>query len=127
MKPRDLVSKRGLAAVLAALILAGATAYYYFVLPLRNPLRREPDQITDYLLELTPLGSTREEVQSRIHDRGWSIGYGVWMDEEPSTIRAILGEYQGIPFPMAVYANWMFDHDGRLQEVRVLKGMVDPL
>lgn len=126
MKPRVLVTRWRLAVVLAALIVAGATAYYLFVLPLRNPLRREPDQIAAYLLEQAPLGSTRDEVQSLVRDRGWTIAW-VGEDETPGGIGARLGEYQGFPVPMAVYANWVFDRDGRLQEIRVRKAMVDPL
>jgi hypothetical protein len=98
-----------------------------------NPLRRSPEYLRAYVLELTPLGSEFEHVLCVIDDNGWvarfvneSSGF-VHQEIRPLTvigeksIRASLGDYQDIPFEANVTVFWGFDAEGKLLDIWVWK------
>ncbi len=94
---------------------------YLFVLPLLNPLRRSENRIAASLLEETPLGTTREEVETFVCDRGWGHG-GLAQDfGRDDALSVTMGHYQDFPFDVTVFACWRFDEHGRLRTVEVNK------
>jgi hypothetical protein len=104
------------------LLLAAGIAVvvcYVFVLPLSNPLRRSAYHIAASLLEQTPPGTTREEVEALIRARGWPPGGTV--SNERDAVSVMLGDYYDLPFDIAVYARWKFDEHGRVLTVEVSK------
>jgi hypothetical protein len=104
--------------LLAALV---AAAGYVFVRPFLDPnsLRRSGDQIAASLLELTPPGTAREEVEALIKERGWPPG-GVVIND-PNARSVMLGQYRGFPFDITVFACWRFDARRRVRTVEVTK------
>jgi hypothetical protein len=102
------------------LVLAGAAlACYLFVLPLLNPLRRSEGDIAASLLEQTPPGTPREEVEALVRDRGWPRGGRVF--NEPDALSVAIGSYHDFPFGVTVFACWRFDEQGRVRTVEVDK------
>ena len=98
-----------------------------------NPLRRSESYLTQYILEIMPLGTEFDRVSEYIHAKKWQITsankeYGFYrQDRKPAItvgtkhIRASIGEYQGFPFMVYVTVFWGFDDKGRLIDVWVWK------
>jgi hypothetical protein len=108
-----------LAFLLPPAAVAGLLGHYFFVtLPHREPLRRSPDEIAASILEQTPPGSTRAEVQAVIARQGWWQSRGRGLDE--GEIEVHLGTYKTI-LDTDVFVVWQFDDTGRLQTVHVQK------
>ena len=107
-----------------------------------NPLRRSPERIREYLLELTPIGMTLDEAERAIrgHNIDWWVVHvsgrmgagmvGVDMSRAggrvgeftgEKSIRASLGGYRGGFMWTLVEANWAFDGNAELIDVFVWK------
>lgn len=98
-----------------------------------NPLRRSESHIRSQLLVSAPLGTSLENVEQYILEEEWEIN---WVSKEsgfnhqrfsPSrvigskSIRANLGDYQGIPFKANVTVFWGFDDQSKLIDIWVWK------
>ena len=101
-----------------------------------NPLRRTPERIREYLLELTPIGMTLDEAERTIrgHNSDWRfrhvsdrIGVNINRPSGPSefigekSMRVVLGGYRGGFMWTLVEANWAFDENAELIEIFVWK------
>ena len=90
-----------------------------------NPMRRSESEIQEWVLQKTPLGSSREEVMAVIAKEPW-LGHskfgGVGTPSSVSDIGAQLGSYQGFPWHCRVDAYWSFDDQGKLIKVHVIRG-----
>ncbi|WP_143069627.1 hypothetical protein [Halopseudomonas yangmingensis] len=98
-----------------------------------NPLRESEENIRNYVLERTPLGSDFSEVLTVIRENKWTVifvnessGFYHQGRKEPTvigqkSIRASLGDYQDIPFRANVTVFWGFDDEGRLLDIWVWK------
>ena len=98
-----------------------------------NPLRRSEGYLTQYILELMPLGTEFDRVSEYIQAKKWLVssastehGFLRQDGKRPFTvgakhIRASIGEYQGFPFIVDVTVFWGFDDKGRLIDVWVWK------
>ncbi|NOY68863.1 MAG: hypothetical protein GXP53_05135 [Deltaproteobacteria bacterium] len=107
------------------------TAFLVFLLLLFfNPLRRPDAMVKSWLLDMTPVGNSISQVENIIRDNGWesqgidrTTGYPSEVDYlnkvGSSSIRASLGDYQGIPLKCNVTAFWGFDENGTLVDIRV--------
>jgi hypothetical protein len=102
-------------------------------------LRKPSDTIRASLLQKTPLGSSLEAVCAIADSQGWqrkrfqkgdngffdlyrlrSGGIG------ESGLYAHLGDYQGFPWWVSVWAMWIFDANDNLIEIKVDKIMDSP-
>ena len=109
-----------------------------YALSIFNPLRRSPESIRNHILELTPLGSSSEQVKIAIEDKFGitvsiiSAGFSR-TEENPSPpprnriisvgethIRANIGHYF-MPFRTDVGFFWGFDKEGYLIDIDVRK------
>ncbi|HEV3440011.1 MAG TPA: hypothetical protein VG122_21775 [Gemmata sp.] len=113
--------KRGYQVVLFTLAMVTGTLFYFYlvVLPQRNLLRRSTEEITAAMLQLTPLGSQRADVQNIVNHNGW--GFGQDFKDPPGTIGVVLGGYDDLIFDTTVFAYWVFDDQDKLQKIRVTK------
>lgn len=92
-----------------------------------NPLRQNDVTVRNSLLQLTPLGTSRGDVETILKARGWDVPAVNAREPDPPQLVGKLGGYQPLehfPWPVLVYAFWDFDSDGRLQEVRIER-MID--
>jgi hypothetical protein len=92
---------------------------------LLNPLRRSEDGIQRWLLEQTPLGSSREQVLVLVARRGWKMhpeyrGRFINKSVPVGGFGAELGTYIGWR-DTKVDAYWKFSDANRLSEVYVNK------
>ncbi|MCK5612726.1 hypothetical protein KAR91_63220 [Candidatus Pacearchaeota archaeon] len=98
-----------------------------------NPLRRSESWIQTYVLNITPLGSSFDDVAQIIEKQGWEVAYKSkehgFRDQGSCpekivgsmSIRASLGDYRGIPFKANVTVFWGFDEEGKLIDIWVWK------
>jgi hypothetical protein len=88
----------------------------------RNPLRRSEEQISTWLQEQTPLGSSREFVITYAEKKKWYDPRAQGSDGKTSEnyVRGELGNYRTI-FVTSVTVFWEFDSASRLVRVRVWK------
>ena len=86
----------------------------WLIRPLLNPLRRSPEAITAELLQQTPLGIPRSEVEAWVNSQGWPQGGTVRASDERSPIQRSLGSYQSYGMLTHVFVEWRFGPDGRL-------------
>lgn len=109
---------------------------------LTNPLQKSKEVIKENILELTPIGTSMEDVLNTIeNNKEWkvesvnqergvsdaSLGYPISVSGEKS-IRAMIGEYHFQPqfdiyafIKRSVVVFWAFDEDSKLVEVYVVK------
>jgi len=100
---------------------------------LSNPLRQPVEQIRADLLEITPLGTSIEEVRSVIQNNDewrWSghiatVGFPTGQRSDDPRVgvkstRANLGGFSNI-FWTSVVAWWGFDEEGKLIDIHVEK------
>jgi hypothetical protein len=117
---------------LATLAMAGWVTW-----KLINPLRQPTNDIESWLLEQTPLASSKSEVLRFVESKGWKHNPGArdgdlfWLYLNgggigESAICGTLGEYQGWPWWVTVRAIWVFDPEKKLTDVRVFKHMDSP-
>ena len=97
----------------------------------RNPLRRSDGEICAWVLEKTPVGSTRKDVMSTIEREHWTghtwyVGPGnpEWEHHRYFKYCAELGTYHSFfppffIFPCRVFAYWLFGPDNRVTQVLV--------
>jgi len=112
--------KRWLVPVIGLGLLVVGVAAYLAVVEFPNPLRKSNEDVRALLLEQTPLGMTRADVEFLLKAKGWQHSFTV--DERGfNTARAIIGEYQGFPWWVFVEGVWVFDGEGKLIEVKVDK------
>lgn len=114
---------------------------------LTNPLRRPEEQIKAYILELTPIGTSMEDVTIIIdNNKKWEaprifyesgvsyadLGYPSKPDDialgkttiiGEKSIRTVIGRYQNF-FQVVVDVLWAFDENGDLIDVFVQKDSV---
>jgi hypothetical protein len=112
--------------VTSLLLVAGLIAFAGIIAALdSNPLRRSEGQIRQWVMQKTPLGSSREEVMAAIAKEPW-LGHpkfgGVGTPPSVTDIDAKLGSYQGFPWYCRVDAYWSFDSQGKLTDVHVIRG-----
>ena len=103
------------------------------VIVISNPLVRSQDHIRQRLLAARPLGTSMSEVESYIRKQGWEISYvstntGFYdqrvkpaIETGSKSIRAELGNYQGIPWRVYVTAFWGFNEQSELIDIWVWK------
>jgi hypothetical protein len=91
-----------------------------------NPLRRSDNEIRKWVLQKTPIGSTREEVMAVIAKEGWEGHPEFRGTDEPglftrgiSFYGAELGSYQSLPWRCRSNAFWCFGPDDELTYVFV--------
>jgi hypothetical protein len=101
-------------------------------------MRKPSEQIQASILERTPLGTTEKDVRAFLDSKGWKHypgdkeGGDFWTYRNQhevkgeSAICATLGSYQGLPWYITVDAVWVFDSDGKLIDVEVIKGADSP-
>lgn len=107
---------------LGALGVAGITAKLSL-----NPLRHSDAEIREWVLQKTPLGSTRTEVMAVIAKEGWSGHSEFRGTPEPERFvsggvtfyGADLGSYQGFPWRCRADAFWNFSADDKVIGVYV--------
>jgi hypothetical protein len=91
-----------------------------------NPLRRSDSEIRKWVLQKTPIGSTREQVMAVIAKEHWG-GHPEFRGSPPRgplpppewCYGADLGSYQGLPFRCRADAFWTFDFHDRVTDVYV--------
>ena len=93
---------------------------------------RSEKKIEEKLLAMTPLGTGLEEVREYLKGTNFAVRYdsspGHYVSSGPRrgltigdhSIRALIGEYQGIPWEVSVLAFWIFEK-GDLTEILVRK------
>jgi len=122
--------------LLALILIPIAFFGLRIVFDLSNPLRQPVEQIRADILDITPLGTSIEEV-SRIIENNETWGWGGHIapvgfrtgsrSDDPrvgvKSIRVNLGGYTNI-FSTGVVAWWGFDEDDTLIDIRVEKHMV---
>ncbi len=120
--------------VVGALLAAGA----YCVWLAFDPMRKPSEQIQASILERTPPGTTVNDVRAFLDSKGWKHypgdkeGGNFWLYRNQhevqgvSAICARLGSYQGLPWYVTVDAVWVFDSDGKLIGVQVIKTADSP-
>ena len=98
-----------------------------------NPLKWPLPFLESYVLGITPIGSSFDEVNSEVGSREWDLSYAsrsVGFSDQRTrsgkvvghmSIRASLGNYQGIPFVTNVTVFWGFDSAGSLIDIWVWK------
>lgn len=95
--------------------------------PLLNPLRRSTEAITSGLLEHTPAGSRRTEVEAWVKRQGWRDGGRPYALGSKFPLQRLVGEYREFGFTVYVFAEWWFGADDRLEAVEVHKWVADAL
>jgi hypothetical protein len=115
------VTRRRRIAILILAVPVVAIAAEWVIRPILNPLRRSPAAITASLLEKTPPGSTRAEVVAWVNAQGWPAGGKPYPLNGEVPVQRILGKYDTYGFIVVVFAEWVFDTDGRLETVEVNK------
>ncbi|GAB5382865.1 MAG: hypothetical protein Alis2KO_42060 [Aliiglaciecola sp.] len=122
------IKKRNLTylGIVLALVLVAAFIF-------ANPLRQTQSSIEQYVEEVTPLGSSMNDVISAINENGWNIDFvnenkGFYhQDITPNrevgskSIRAVMGEYRTILVTTSVTVFWGFDEQGKLTDIWVWK------
>jgi hypothetical protein len=91
-----------------------------------NPLRRSDSEIRKWVLQKTPIGSTREHLMTVIAREHWE-GHPEFRGVPPRDLStrgansygADLGSYQGLPWRCRADAFWTFDADDRVVDVYV--------
>jgi hypothetical protein len=126
MKPR-----RVLAAVLLLLAVGFLFAYASYA---RNPLTRSKSEVRAWLLQKTPIGSTREQLMVTIEREHWE-GHPEYRGEFHPEVElaarnlhrqypgygAELGTYGPFFLPCHASAYWLFGADDRVTEIFVSK------
>jgi hypothetical protein len=95
-----------------------------------NPLRRTNNQVRNYILRITPLGTNVEDVIKIIEDKKrWKIqrvayfGDSHWKLDYTETVgiqkKYVHLGYYWIVFKTNVSATWIFDEDGKLVDVEI--------
>jgi hypothetical protein len=83
------------------------------------------EQITQILLEATPRGTPRENIRRFVASNGWRRGglvFGPSPDQDPvDRISVHLGKARGFIVDEEVFAEWIFDAEDKLVDVRVHK------
>jgi hypothetical protein len=118
---RRRTTRRRLVVLLILAVPAALLVDQLVVRSLLNPLRRPPESIADSLLVQTPPGSTRAEVVEWVDAQDWRHGGRPFALNEEPPVQRILGHYYEFGFDVAVFAEWVFGDDGRLQTVEVSK------
>jgi hypothetical protein len=92
-------------------------------LTVTNPLRESESDIQLWLQETTPLGTLYSEVLQMIKVKGWYDENLQGSDGNTPDIylRGYIGRYWSIPFFTYVDVFWEFDHNNKLQNIRVWK------
>jgi hypothetical protein len=108
--------KRGM--LIVALAAAGLLCVWRIA---TNPLRQDQAAIRDWLLLITPIGSSRDSVVAKCHQMGWDLNvHGL------QTEAGVIGGYQGMPWWVSIGAYWQFDEADQLSDVRVDKTFDSP-
>ena len=126
MKPRRVV-------ITSVIVFAVVCAFAYQSCT-RNPLRRSDAEIRAWVLQKTPIGSTREQVMATIerehwngHEYYWGTGSREWEHHHHFKYGADLGGYHSFwppffIFPCRAAAYWLFGPDDRVTQVLVSSG-----
>ena len=97
-----------------------------FIMLLSNPLRWPEKVLHAYMFNITPLGTSFDDVKETIQSHSWGPSYISremgFLDQRTKPnktigsmyIRASLGDYQGIPFRANVTVLWGFDSNEKL-------------
>jgi hypothetical protein len=91
-----------------------------------NPLRRSDSEIRKWVLQKTPIGSTRDDVMAVVAKEHWE-GHPEFRGVPPRTplpprekcYGADLGSYQSLPWRCRADAFWTFGVDDRVADVYV--------
>ena len=127
-------------ALLALIVIAIAIWGLRVLFDLKNPLRQEPEQIKESILEQTPIGMSMDEAVEVLEafsvDKNWikmkvNNDRGFYRPGTVSTsmpvgkksIEATIGKYRNF-FETYIYVWWAFDENSELIEVFVRKGTV---
>ena len=126
MKPSRVV-------IAVVLVLAGASLLAHEICA-RNPLRRSNTEIRAWVLQKTPIGSTRKQVIATIerehwsgHAYYWGTGSSEWKHHQHFKYGADLGSYHSFfspffIFPCRAAAYWLFGPDDRVTQILVSSG-----
>ena len=126
--------------LLILLVAAGAlmAAAAFCVWVAFDPVRRPSEEIQASILQRTPLGTTQNDVRAILDSEKWKHYPGdkegglFWLYRNQHEVRgesaicARLGSYQGLPWYVTVDAVWVFDSDGKLIGVQVVKTADSP-
>jgi hypothetical protein len=110
-------------------IAVGVVAVIVTVRISSNPLRQSNAGVRAWLLTITPIGTSSNDVRAITEQRGWyTDGYRTTVPRPARDpfIAGKLGGYQGLPWYTAVSAFWEFDASNRLADVRIRKGLDSP-
>ena len=94
-----------------------------------DPLRKSKMEIRAWLLGITPLGTSSNEVRTITTERGWyTDGFETTLPRPARDpfIGGNVGGYQGLPWYTFVDAFWEFDSSNRLTDIRVRKMLDSP-
>jgi hypothetical protein len=91
-----------------------------------NPLRWSNDNLRQWVLEKVPAGSDVDRLKSVANEHDWQVDtiweggkVPAWTEVESETVvRVHLGGYWAL-FQTEVGSYWIFDENGRLQDVRI--------
>jgi hypothetical protein len=101
------------------------------VITVINPLRWPKPFLEMYVDSITPIGMSFDNVMSEVDMRNWSVNYSDktqgFFDQRAKpnqvvgnmSIRASLGDYQGLPLMTNVTVFWGFDKSGSLVDTWV--------
>ena len=104
------------------------------IVMLSNPLQKPIDELKAEILELTPIGTSMNDVLALINNKGWEIRYAFNDRGVPSSevdtggltyvgeksIRATIGTYYN-PALVYVVVFWAFDENSNLMDIFVAK------
>lgn len=97
-----------------AVVVVGVGALLLW--PSSDPLLRPTEVIRADLLEMTPLGTSRQAVQELVAERRWGRVGGIEPDD---AIGARIGTHRGFFGEVQLWAFWLFDHNDKLVDVHV--------
>jgi hypothetical protein len=106
-------------------VLVALVVNEWLVRPLLNPLRQSPATIERALLERTPPGTLRAEVEAWVNAQGFGHGGRPYPLSTEWPVQRVLGRYSSLGFSVVVFAEWTFGLDGRLGVVEVYKWVAD--
>ncbi|MDR2727732.1 MAG: hypothetical protein LBB56_01270 [Chitinispirillales bacterium] len=108
-----------ISAIIFMFIIAG------FIIPHPNSLRRTNESIRESILEVTPIGMTKEGVLEIISSRHENGGFIANCQDINITgngsIKAIIGNYGTIFSETTVVAYWRFNENGILIDIEIEK------
>jgi hypothetical protein len=118
------MKRLGVTSLLLGALVLGIAGWLFAIES--NPLRRSEDGLRTWVLQKTPLGSSRSQViavsaREKWGDNDTYVGTGMPPNVGVTHFGADVGSYHGFLLPCHVHAYWSFDADDKLIDVYVFR------